>query len=92
MSNSDAEATDFNTAEQLSLSARAEGKVKINRSQGDYSSLKSISVDSVQEHFRPIKTSVNEINEFLVSKEIVVLRRWERSKQKFGFIKRVDKG
>ena len=30
--------------------------------------------------------------EFLVSKEIVVLRRWERSKQKFGFIKRVDKG
>ena len=33
-----------------------------------------------------------EINEFLVSKETVVLRRWERSKQKFGFIKRVDKG
>ena len=32
------------------------------------------------------------INEFLVSKETVVLRRWERSKQKFGFIKRVDKG
>ena len=32
-----------------------------------------------------------EINEFLVSKETVVLRRWERSKQKFGFIKRVDK-
>ena len=30
-------------------------------------------------------------NEFLVSKETVVLRRWERSKQKFGFIKRVDK-
>ena len=28
---------------------------------------------------------------FLVSKETVVLRRWERSKQKFGFIKRVDK-
>ena len=28
----------------------------------------------------------------LVSKETVVLRRWERSKQKFGFIKRVDKG
>ena len=28
-------------------------------------------------------------NEFLVSKETVVLRRWERSKQKFGFIKRV---
>ena len=32
------------------------------------------------------------IHEFLVSKETVVLRRWERSKQKFGFIKRVDKG
>ena len=32
------------------------------------------------------------LNKFLVSKETVVLRRWERSKQKFGFIKRVDKG
>ena len=32
------------------------------------------------------------VNKFLVSKETVVLRRWERSKQKFGFIKRVDKG
>ena len=32
------------------------------------------------------------VNEFLISKETVVLRRWERSKQKFGFIKRVDKG
>ena len=31
-------------------------------------------------------------DEFLVSKETVVLRQWERSKQKFGFIKRVDKG
>ena len=29
---------------------------------------------------------------FLVSKETVVLRRWGRSKEKFGFIKRVDKG
>ena len=28
---------------------------------------------------------------FLVSKETVVLRRWGRSKLKFGFIKRVDK-
>ena len=28
----------------------------------------------------------------LVTKETVVLRRWERSKQKFGFIKGVDKG
>ena len=28
----------------------------------------------------------------IVSKETLVLRRWERSKQKFGFIKRVDKG
>ena len=34
----------------------------------------------------------HKVNEFLVSKETVVLRRWERSKQKFGFIKRVDKG
>ena len=32
------------------------------------------------------------VYEFLVCKETVVLRRWERSKQKFGFIKRVDKG
>ena len=32
------------------------------------------------------------LNQFLVSKETVVLRQWERSKQKFGFIKRVDKG
>ena len=31
-------------------------------------------------------------NGFLVSTETVVLRRWERSKQKFSFIKRVDKG
>ena len=29
---------------------------------------------------------------FLVSKETVVLRRWGRSRPKFGFIKRVDKG
>ena len=36
--------------------------------------------------------TLNIVNEFLVSKETVVLRRWERSKQKFGFIKRVDKG
>ena len=28
---------------------------------------------------------------FIVSKETVVLRQWGRSKQKFGFIKRVDK-
>ena len=34
----------------------------------------------------------NIANGFLVSKETVVLRRWERSKQKYGFIKRVDKG
>ena len=33
-----------------------------------------------------------ELDEFLVSKETVVLRRWERSKQKFVFFKRVDKG
>ena len=39
-----------------------------------------------------VKYLFGNINEFLVSKETVVLRRWERSKQKFGFIKRVDKG
>jgi len=32
------------------------------------------------------------LTEFIVPKETVVLRRWEKSKQKFGFIKRVDKG
>ena len=32
------------------------------------------------------------VNGFLVFKETVVMRRWERWKQKFGFIKRVDKG
>ena len=37
-------------------------------------------------------SSSSPCHEFLVSKETVVLRRWERSKQKFGFIKRVDKG
>ena len=32
------------------------------------------------------------INGFVASKETVVLHRWGRSKLKFGFIKRVDKG
>ena len=41
--------------------------------------------------FRP-RLDYSYFFEFLVSKETVVLRRWERSKQKFGFIKRVDKG
>ena len=31
-------------------------------------------------------------NKFLVSKETVVLRRWESKTGKFCFIKRVDKG
>ena len=38
-------------------------------------------------------TEINKLNVgygFLVSKETVVLRPWGRSKQKFGFIKRVD--
>ena len=39
-----------------------------------------------------VKQASHVQNKFLVSKETVVLRRWERSKQKFGFIKRVDKG
>ena len=30
-------------------------------------------------------------SKFLVSKETVLLRRWERSKQKFGFINSFDK-
>ena len=42
--------------------------------------------------FSKIQLTTRKLNEFLVSKETVVLRRWERSKQKFGFIKRVDKG
>ena len=33
-----------------------------------------------------------EINEGVVSKETVVLRRWGSSIQKFGFINRVDEG
>ena len=39
-----------------------------------------------------LQNGKNIANGFLVSKETVVLRRWERSKQKYGFIKRVDKG
>ena len=35
-------------------------------------------------------SSYFDLNEFLVSKETVVLRRWERSKQKFGFIKKTS--
>ena len=35
--------------------------------------------------------NLGELNGFLVSKETMVLRRWGRSKQKFGFIKRVEK-
>ena len=38
------------------------------------------------------KKETEPLDEFLVSKETVVLRRWKRSKQKFGFIKRVGKG
>ena len=44
------------------------------------------------ESVEQITDKASHTNEFLVSKETVVLRRWERSKQKFGFIKRVDKG
>ena len=32
------------------------------------------------------------VNKFLVSKETVVLRRWESETGKFGFINHVDKG
>ena len=41
---------------------------------------------------KPILFDICAYYEFLVSKETVVLRRRGRSKQKFGFIKRVDKG
>ena len=44
-----------------------------------------------KEKKKHLKSTI-QIYEFLVSKETVVLRRWEGSKQKFGFIKRVDKG
>ena len=43
-------------------------------------------------HEAKVKYQGINLFKFLVSKETVVLRRWERSKQKFGFIKRVDKG
>ena len=36
--------------------------------------------------------TINTMNKFLVSKETVVLRRWESEIGKVGFIKRVDKG
>ena len=41
--------------------------------------------------FKPNYYRYNYLHGFLVSKETVVLRWWGRSKQKFGFIKRVDK-
>ena len=44
------------------------------------------------DRFMAVASSHISEDEFLVSKETVVLRRWERSKQKFAFIKRVDKG
>ena len=43
-------------------------------------------------HITSAGSDLHLIYGFLVSKETVVLRRWERSKQKFGFIKPVDKG
>ena len=53
-------------------------------------------ISQSNQHFseclRRLNYSDSLVNDFLVSKETVVLRRWERSKQKFGFIKRVDKG
>jgi len=49
-------------------------------------------IEEIQQCVEPQGKKNNISNKFLVSKETVVLRRWERSKQKFGFIKRVDKG
>ena len=40
----------------------------------------------------PAKNTTTSQDGFLVSKETVVLRQWERSKQKFGFMKQVNKG
>jgi len=37
-----------------------------------------------------VDTTHEILNGFLVSKETVVLHRWERGKQKFGFIKQVE--
>ena len=51
--------------------------------------LRTVCCDVVIE---PVLQNITGEDEFLVSKETVVRRRWERSKQKFGFIKRVDKG
>ena len=39
-----------------------------------------------------LKLMVSSEDGFLVSKETVALRRWEKWKKKFGFVKRVDKG
>ena len=39
-----------------------------------------------------IYITINTMNNFLVSKETVVLRRWEIETGKCGVIKRVDKG
>ena len=50
--------------------------------------------ESSFEHY-PIVPTVHHLkqdNGFLVSKETVMLCRWKGSKQKFGFIKLVDKG
>ena len=46
----------------------------------------------IQRVYMGYTKGIQGVIKFLVSKETVVLRRWERSKQKFGFIKRVDKG
>ena len=55
--------------------------------------LTSAGFDSTQQCWIATQSSAQayHISGFLVSKETVVLRRWGRSKQKFGFIKRVDK-
>ena len=40
---------------------------------------------------KTLKSTILAVNEGVVSKETVVLRRWGSSIQKFGFINRVDK-
>ena len=62
-------------------------KFSYSNQSGNFRIKKKFSVHSMHSLAR-----VPPLGGFLVSKETVVLRRWERSKQKFGFIKRVDKG
>ena len=68
-------------------------KIKIKSRQAQLSiATNSCNRGQTMQMFPPKVGSLTCKNESLVSKETVVPRRWERSKQKFGFIKRVDRG